>query len=397
MESNQLYQPKSLLELVLTYIIASPTLRKQALSLPLELQEKVGLSLLEKIKKAVLPVTIQKSLRTRSIHTQGICGIQGIDTTRQIITVACNGKVSFCCEDTLDDCPTFATDESLTCICVYPKADQVIVGSIKGKISGWSYLTKRRIYELKAHKNNIFGLSLSPTQQQIASASADSTIKIWQPTTTSLKETTMLTGHSYPVRNAHFIDDYTLISASFNDRTIKVWDLEKNSITASCSLPFPQGTRLSYLSVVPALQLAICGLSNNILQLWDIRTHKMTDSLKGHTSGVTCLTTEFSDYPYVASGSWDSTIKLWDLRMLAPVATLQDHTDAIQSLSTLAGGAKIISGSRDASIKVWDIHTLKLLNNLSLENLITSVDLVKDPTSLTDDETRLAFLAKLQT
>jgi WD40 repeat protein len=115
------------------------------------------------------------------------------------------------------------------------------------------------------HDDPVFSVSWSPDGKTLASASADTTVKLWEAGTG--KEQATLKGHTAAVSSVSWgPDGKTLASASF-DKTVR---------------------------------------------LWDVATGKEKDTLKGHTRGV--LSVSWSpDGKTLASASFDKTVRLWDV------------------------------------------------------------------------------------
>ena len=55
-------------------------------------------------------------------------------------------------------------------------------------------------------------------------------------------------------------------------------------------------------------------------------------------------------FPYIVSGSRDTTVRVWDARTLRSVHTLTDHTDWVKRVQFDSN--KIVSGSYDCTVKV---------------------------------------------
>jgi WD40 repeat protein len=88
---------------------------------------------------------------------------------------------------------------------------------------------------LTGHSSGVISVAYSPDGKQLASASRDNTIKIWD--ISSGKAVKTLTGHGDTVRSvAYSPDGKQLASASF-DKTIILWDLDfDNLLRSGCDL-----------------------------------------------------------------------------------------------------------------------------------------------------------------
>jgi WD40 repeat protein/energy-coupling factor transporter ATP-binding protein EcfA2 len=97
---------------------------------------------------------------------------------------------------------------------------------------------KKLLGEIKGHTKEIYGLAFSPDDKILASASADTTIKLWQindvieqyqtkiPPTTIDKEWTILKGHTDIVNRAEFSHSGKFIASASDDRTVRIWKLQ---------------------------------------------------------------------------------------------------------------------------------------------------------------------------
>ena len=78
---------------------------------------------------------------------------------------------------------------------------------------------------IEGHSNSVLDVKFSPDGQQIASASSDDTIRIWQLDGTLVN---MLPGFGADVNAIHFSQDgKTLVSGSSN-KTVIIWDLARH-------------------------------------------------------------------------------------------------------------------------------------------------------------------------
>ncbi|MEH2168334.1 MAG: ribosome assembly protein 4, partial [Nostoc sp.] len=76
---------------------------------------------------------------------------------------------------------------------------------------------------LEGHNSPVNSVTYSPNGQQLASASADKTIKIWDVSSGKLLKT--LTGHSSPVNSVTYSPNGQQLASASADKTIKIWDV----------------------------------------------------------------------------------------------------------------------------------------------------------------------------
>ncbi len=162
---------------------------------------------------------------------------------------------------------------------------------------------------LRGHSKPVLSVVFSPGGKQIASASSDQTVKLWDARTG--KETFSLKGHSRGLLSVVFSPDGKQIASASYDETVK---------------------------------------------LWDAQTGKETFSLKGHTRGA--LTAVFSpNGKQIATASSDKTVKVWDAHTGQEKLSLKGHSCCVLSVDFSPNGKRIVSASSDKTVKVWDAHT----------------------------------------
>jgi WD40 repeat protein len=159
---------------------------------------------------------------------------------------------------------------------------------------------------LEGHSHGVTSVAWSPDGQQIASASRDGTVKIWNLAT---GECQTLEGHSHGVTSVAWSPDGQQIASASGDRTVKIW----NPATGECQ------------------------------------------TLEGHSGWVTSVAWS-PDGQQIASASGDRTVKIWN-PATGECQTLEGHSGWVTSVAWSPDGQQIASASEDGTVKIWNPAT----------------------------------------
>jgi WD40 repeat protein len=223
----------------------------------------------------------------------------------------------------------------------------------------------RLLYTLRGHEQEINRLAWSPDGRSLASASFDSTVRIWDTETGKLEHT--LTGHNGAVYSVAWSPDGWLLASCSQDKRVLAWDVQDARYLSS-----PVGEQdgnvydIAWLLYSSAF-LASCSEDQSI-QIWGIDPHihssksvhilnsKPIHILRGHASAVYCLA-HAPDRNTLASGSSRGPIRLWDAsltQMGMYVGELRSHTTAVYSMAWSPDGKLLASCSEDHTIRLWE-------------------------------------------
>ncbi len=389
-------EPRSLRSLAISFISKHPELVEKAQSNIPDIQTLIEQKIIDtQIKSALFTVKIKKSKRGSKIRHQGVCGLETMEKPSNIITVGCDGTISVCDEQDVEKCDVINTDTNWCCATMICEPPTLCLGDLGGTVGYLGLKDKEPKNLYKAHEQPVNGLSLSPDQCQLISCSNDAEIKLWD--VASNKRLATFAGHTAAVKNAFSIRAHQKIISAAVDHTIRVWDIETAKEEQRHSLRetiFPN-VNFFRLARHPHEQVAISGLNNGMVALWDIRKNRHVECLRGHTQLVSALHCSPCGN-YLASGSWDGKVRLWDFRMLGCSAILAFHKeDWVQNVTSLNNFNTIVSGARDGRVKTWDISSLLAIDRMNnLKITAAKAALIKAERPITDDE-RSAMLARI--
>jgi WD40 repeat protein len=190
---------------------------------------------------------------------------------------------------------------------------------------------------------------------------------IWA-STAPRAELAVLEGHSDTVIAvcAFTLGERRMLASASRDTTIRVWD----AATGSCELTLRGHT--SYVSGVCAFdrddQILLASSSGDqTIRIWDASTGELLRILAGHDDSVGNVCAFIRDgEAMLASGSSDHTVRIWNPTTGAPRRTLTGHAEAVLDVCTVAvdGHDLIASSSYDGTIRIWDPETGKHLRTL---------------------------------
>ncbi|KAF9357758.1 Transducin (beta)-like 1 X-linked receptor 1 [Mortierella sp. NVP85] len=235
--------------------------------------------------------------------------------------------------------------------CAYsPDGKSFVVGLIDGTISQYSTLNWERVRKLTGHRMAVSRVAFSPKGDQVASASRDSTLRLWGVETGSQLH---VLRHASEVNGVAFSPQGDLIASCCDDWTAQLWD----TATGECRMIL-RGHTEEVISIAysrSGTQVA-SGSIDCTIRLWNVETGECSRILHGHSDRIWGLAYS-PQGDHIASGSNDTTVRLWDVESGVCYRILAGHTDTINSVSYSPNGGQVASGGVDGTIMLWDVET----------------------------------------
>jgi WD40 repeat protein/serine/threonine protein kinase len=166
--------------------------------------------------------------------------------------------------------------------------------------------TGREIHRMPGHTWNISGVAFDRTGEFLASAGADSTVRIWD-VRAGKQVVTLQPGHEGSATSVDFSPDGRYLASGSLDRTVKIWSTRTWTLRRTLADAYGG---IQSLAFAPDSQRVAWGGTDATVKIADVTTGLILETLRGHTGRVNKVA--FSpDGQRIASASADGTVKIW--------------------------------------------------------------------------------------
>ncbi|KRZ84943.1 Striatin-3 [Trichinella sp. T8] len=269
------------------------------------------------------------------------------------------------------------------CMCLSPTGDYCYTGGLDGTVRCWlmppptvdlydsfdkSYLPET----LLGHDDAVWSVAFHSSDNRLVSASADGTLKLWEPSSTSplLATYTSNSVDGVPTSVDFVNADPQQAVAAFRSGAAYVYDLETSKIVLSFGTSQDSTSSRSSINQIlshPTLPITITAHGDRVIRFFDNNTGQMIDSVVAHLDAVTCLAIDPNGL-YLLSGSHDGSLRLWnvDTKMCLQETTAhrKKFDASLHAVAFHASRPMIASAGADGLIKIfmsslyWSIESL---------------------------------------
>ncbi|DAZ92992.1 TPA: hypothetical protein N0F65_011489 [Lagenidium giganteum] len=247
---------------------------------------------------------------------------------------------------------------AVTSVAFHPNMQQLASASVDCNVLMWNFKPQLRAFRYVGHKGPVHALAFSPSGDVLASASQDRTVRLWTPTVKG--ESVAIKAHAGAVRSVCFSYCAQELLTASDDMSIKLWALPTRRF--QCSLTgHSNWVRSAQFS--PDARVIASGSDDKTVKLWDKEKRTCVHTYYEH-AGIVNNVAFHPDGACLASGSYDRSINMWDTRTSKLVQHYRAHDASVTSVGFHPSGNYLVSTSQDQSIKIWDVREGQVLYTL---------------------------------
>lgn len=215
-----------------------------------------------------------------------------------------------------------------------------------GRIAIWASGQEAPVQVLEGHSAPVTALAVSPNGSSLASASWDTTVRLWP---LAGGETRVLEGHEGNVNAITFLADGTPVSAGY-DANMIFWPRDGGTAPVRVTLPSP----LNALVSLPAERLAVGGADGKVRVL--DRNGTTRSEVEVAQAPVVALAAS-PDGKHLAAAGIRGSIVILDATRLAPLHELNSPGMPVWSLAFTSDGKRLLTGGTDRVVRQWNVET----------------------------------------
>jgi transcription initiation factor TFIID subunit 5 len=213
----------------------------------------------------------------------------------------------------------------------------------------------------------LVGVSVTRDATQLAASFSDRAVRVWRldrqtaairvsPSSQSDDDVPLeIKGHSQPVYALSWSPEQRYLLTGGGDGAVRLSDVENGQSLVSYQA---HASPVWDVAFCPLGHYFLSGSHDRTARLWATDHAQPLRMLVGHLSDVTA-TAFHPNCNYAFTGSADKTVRLWDVSSGKCLRIFAGHFGAISDLAVCPSGQYLASASEDSSVRIWDVASSK--------------------------------------
>ncbi|GJJ15918.1 hypothetical protein Clacol_010197 [Clathrus columnatus] len=267
--------------------------------------------------------------------------------------------------------------DTVTAISFHPLYSAIASASLDSTLKVWDWESGELERTLKGHTRGVTYCEYDSKGKQLVSCSNDLFIKLWN-VEDDYQNSTTLRGHEHTVSTARFLPGDDKIVSAGRDQSVRIWNIG----TGHCIKVIHAHTEWIRSAVPsPDGRLILTCSADHTAKLSDTESGAVKVELRGHENVVeaavfaptismpairdlvarpaNALTAKVDalGVAFVLTGSRDKTIKLWDALSGQCLWTFVGHDNWVRSIAFHPSGKYLLTACDDKSVRIWELKT----------------------------------------
>ncbi len=228
----------------------------------------------------------------------------------------------------------------------------------------WDIESGQAVHTLVGHTAGVTTIAYSSDGTHLVSGSRDLTVRLWNVATQADNALTVLSGPENVVLHVGFSPDDRYIIAGSGDKTVRLWDrsfLKEQQLSTLTG----QTARMRNIAFNPQGKFLASGDDKGIAQIWSLASGEVINTM--HTFGGTLWDVTYShDGQQLVTCSEDGNVRVWEAATGELTRVLVGHTHDVNVSAFSPDGAYLATGSDDQTVILWDTETWREEETLAL-------------------------------
>jgi len=242
---------------------------------------------------------------------------------------------------------------AVTSLAFDPQGKTLATASYDSTIKLWDVRSGKQLFSLEAHLGCVYSVAFDPRGTVLASGSGDGTVNLWDPQNGNLIRT--LKGSNYQldiISGVTFAPDGSLLAALNLNQGVRVWHTHTGEQLLSLGTEQRAEFAVAFHPRQPILAIG----TDESVNLWQTERGKVLHKLTGQRTGALSVVFDPQGRT-VAAGGFDCTICIWETNTGKLLRTLEGHTDQVEMIAFSPDGRLLASKSDDHTIRLWSCDT----------------------------------------